>query len=186
MKKPKLEPCIILSREGLQAVTSELVKAKLRAAEIKVEMEKKIADIQSGYQAQLDEVNREIATKEAGIYVWAQKNRPEFGNRKSIDLAMAIIGYRTSPPSVEQIRSKEKVGDIAARLPSVVDQASGFDGAKYVRDGAPTIDKEKLLSDREKIPAEVLALAGLRIVQEEQFYITPKSEVIDGTAQEAA
>lgn len=186
MKKPKIEPCIIVSREGVQAAVSDIVRAKLRAAELTVQMEKEVAEIQKRYLARLDEINREIATKEAGVFVWAERNRSEFGNRKSIDLTMAIIGYRTSPPAVEQIRSKEKVGDIAARLPSVIDEESGFIGENYVRYASPTIDKEKLLADREKIPASVLALAGLRIVQYEQFYITPKSEVIDSTTQEAA
>lgn len=186
-KKQKIEPVVIVSREGLQASTSALVNARLRHAELKVRMEQEVADVQRRYQDNFDTLNREIATLEAGIFVWAEKNRAtEFSGKQSIDCTLAIIGFRKHPHAVEKIRSKDSWSDIAARLAALSDQKSGFIGENYVRYADPVVDKEKLIADRSVIPAQVLAMAGLRVIQDEQFYITPKSEIIDGTTQEAA
>lgn len=198
-KKNKIQPCVIVSREGLQANLSQLVDAKLRASALTVEMEQVISQVRDQYQPKLDAENREIARIEEGVYLWAQDNRAEFDGRKSIDFSQATIGFRTNPPAVEKIKSKENWLQIAIRLSSMlvkgkqVDDNTGvetevvkFNGENYVRYADPAVDKEALIADRASIPAKILEKAGLRIVQDETFFITPKSDVVEGVTQEAA
>jgi hypothetical protein len=50
----------------------------------------------------------------------------------------------------------------------------------------PALAKAVLLQDRTRIPEDVLRAAGIRFAYDEVFYITPKSEVAQGTVKEAA
>lgn len=184
MKKTKIKPVLIHSREGFQGVVSEIVAAKLSAAALQVEMEQEIAQIQKRYQGDMDEISREIQAKEAGVHVWAVQNPKEFGERRSIELTQAIVGFRTCPPAVEKIRSRDTWGDIAQRLASVND--GEFIGENYLRYKDPEVDKTSLIADRESIPERALKTIGIRIEQDEVFFIEPKSEVAGKSTREAA
>ena len=55
-------------------------------------------------------------------------------------------------------------------------------GRRYLRTPAPEVNKEALLADRtEHSPAELRAV-GLKIVQDERFYITPHHELENASA----
>jgi phage host-nuclease inhibitor protein Gam len=185
----ELQPILISSREGMQGVVADIIRNKLKVAALTVEMEKEIADVQKRYQKRIDPVNQQIAVGEAGVQIWAQKNRAEFpGEKKSIDLPMAIVGFRQSPPSVEK-KKKVNWDNAALLLRSVKIEKDGavlFDGTDYVVPGKPTLDKNALLRDIKNIPAEALEAAGIYFEQDEIFYIKPKSEVVEGTRLEAA
>ena len=199
MKKPKskskqFEPVLIDSRPGMLAVVAGLVRDYLQLAALQVKMELIKNRITRKYQAEVDELNRAIASKEGGLHVWSKRNKDtaEFGEKKSIVLPEATFGFRISPPKVDNLEgtwdhalarlaSIEIVMEVPGSEPRVI-----FSGSDYIRDGKPSIDKDKLLADRDKIPSEVWELAGMRVVQEELFFFTPKSEVLESTTKEAA
>jgi phage host-nuclease inhibitor protein Gam len=189
--KAKFKPVIITSREAMQSVVADLVSAKLQHAAVTVEMEKEVAAVQARYAFKLDELGRTIQTQEAGLAVWAEKNRAEFfTERKSLELPQATLGFRTSPPSVQKI-GKATWADVAQKLAAVVVHEPGveeavFVGENYVRYADPAVDKDGILRDRSVIPAEALKQAGIVIEQDETFYITPKSEVLEPSSQAAA
>jgi len=184
MKKEKLKPVAIVSREGMRAVVAKVVKDKLKVASINIEMEKEIAEIQKRYQAKLDPLNREIQMSEAGLVLWAEKNKSEFGDLKSIDLPMARIGFRTSPPAVEKTSTKDTWLQIAMRLATYME--GDIVGENYVRYADPVVDKEGIIADRSTLPESMLKAVGLKISQEENFYIAPKSEVLEPSNREVS
>jgi hypothetical protein len=55
-----------------------------------------------------------------------------------------------------------------------------------VRYPEPEVNKEKLLADRARLKPEQLQEAGLRIEQDENFFIRPRSDVISQSAKVAA
>lgn len=180
-KKPKIKPTVITSRDAMEAIVSQTVNLKLQVAALKVAMEQEIAKIQAAYQSEIDPLQREITVHEAGLHVWAEQNKSEFGARKSIELQTATLGFRTTPPAVEKSK-KGNWDDVALRLASY--KADGFIGENYVAYGEPKVNKEAILRDRDEIPASVLRAVGIAISQEEVFYITPKSDVLPATKQE--
>src|SRR5579871_2052378 len=98
MKKQKLEPCIITSRQALESVVADVVKLKLEHAQAKAAMEKEIADVQKRHQEGLLSIVNQIEAKEAGVYVYCQQRRAElFPDKKSIDLLLATVGFETTP-----------------------------------------------------------------------------------------
>ena len=180
MSKEKLKPRIVSSREGLQAVVADVVAAKLLVVELTAQMEGEIAAVQGKYQERLANLARQIECDEAGAQVWAERNRGEFGEKKSLDLVMATVGFETTPHRVDKRNSKETWGKVARRL-----QALGWADA-YVREPDPEVNKQQLLADRTKLTPQQLAEAGLSFEQDENFFIRPKSQVLQPSVKEAA
>src|SRR5262249_51832544 len=119
--------------------------------------------------------------KEAGVFVYCQKQRAElFPEKKSLDFLLASVGFETTPPRVDKVNSKDTFGKIGLRLESL------NWGAAYVRYPDPEVNKEKILADRTRLKPEQLEEAGLRIEQDENFFIRPKSDVVDQSAKVAA
>lgn len=180
MKKPKITPCIVTSRESMSSVVSDIVALKLRIAEQTTLMEQEILAIQNKYKERLVEMGQQLEIKEAGAYIWCQSNPREFGEKKSIDFVSATVGYRTCPPKVSPLFSKDSDKSIARRL-----EALSW-GEDYLSRPDPKPDKDKLLADRNRLTPEQLRQAGIKFEQEEVFYIEPKSQIVEASTQQAA
>jgi phage host-nuclease inhibitor protein Gam len=180
-KRPKLEPCIISSRAALQAVVADVVKLKIEQTQATAAMEQEIAEVQKRHQENLIGLGRQIEAREAGVFVYCQKNRfALFPEKKSLDLLLATVGFELTPPRVDKIRGKDTFGKIGLRL-------ENLDwGAAYVRYPDPEVNKEKILADRAKLKPEQLEEAGLTIEQDENFFIRPKSDALEQSVREAA
>ena len=180
-KRQKLEPIIITSREGLDSVVADIVKLKLEHTEATAAMEQEIAEVQKRHQDRLLNIARQIDSKEAGVFVYCQKNRAAlFPEKKSLDCLLAVIGFELTPPRVDKISGKDTFGKIGLRL-------ENLDwGAAYVRYPDPEVNREKILADRATLPPEKLREAGLKIDQDENFFIRPKSAVAEQSVREAA
>jgi len=175
----------------MTATVNEIVTAKLRYAELTAQMDQEIAATQRRYQKRIAGLSLEIRSKEADVQLYCEQHRAkEFMGKKSIDLALATLGFRETPYRVEKARSKDTWEEIAARMAAITTtDAEGkrvFTGECYVTYAEPALAKSVLLQDRSKIPAEALKAAGIRFAYDEVFYITPKSHVAQGMGKEAA
>ena len=181
MKRQKLEPCIISSRAALETVVADIVKLKLEHTHATALMEQEIAAIQKRHQENLLGIGRQIEAREAGVFVYCQKNRGVlFPEKKSIDLILATVGFELTPPRVDKISARDNFGKIGLRL-------ENLDwGAAYVRYPDPEVNKEKILADRAQLKPEQLKEAGLFIDQDENFFIRPKSDIAEQSVREAA
>jgi phage host-nuclease inhibitor protein Gam len=180
-KRQKLEPCIIHSRAALETVVADVVKLKLEHTLATAAMEQEIAEIQKRHQENFLGIGRQIEAREAGIFVYCQKNRAAlFPEKKSLDLLLATVGFELTPPRVEKISGKDTFGKIGLRL-------ENLDwGTAYVRYPDPEVNKEKILADRAQLKPDQLQEAGLKIEQDENFFIRPKSDIAEQTVREAA
>lgn len=173
----------IQSRHELDAVVENIVQLQLNRAEIERAQDQEIANIRQKYRAPLAEIERYLTLESSWVENWARRNPGAFTGRQSLALTHAVIGFRVSPHRVDRASRKWTWTDIALKL-------GEFSwGRRYLRQPALEVNKEALLADRaELIPAE-LKQAGLKIVQEERFYISPHrgSESAEpGEWQEAA
>ena len=180
-KKEKSLVCLVLSREALDSVVSEVATLKLQYAAARAALELEIAAVQERRREQLLALAKQIESREAGVFVYCQQHRAAlFPDKKSLDLLLATVGYRTEPPSVEKCSKKDNWSAISRRL-----EALPW-GARYLTWPEPEVDKKALLADRDRLTAEQLSEAGIRFEQDELFYITPKSDVAQKTIMEAA
>ena len=120
MKKPKIPAIVIASRDAMTATVNAIVTAKVRYAEITSQMEQEIIAVQERYREPLAALGREIQSKEAGVQLYCEQHRSaEFAGKKSIDLALATIGFRETPYRVEKARTKDTWEEIAARMAGI-------------------------------------------------------------------
>jgi len=147
---------------------------------LKSELDIQLNAVRARYEGQIDALSKAVELDFLLIQQWADEHPEEFPERrKSIDFVHGTIGYRTTPPRVDKVRTRERLADIAAKL-----SATPW-GQKYVRRPDPSINKDKLLDDRQQITPEQLRSVGLKITQREEFYASPKTETLEQGASAA-
>jgi len=92
---------------------------------------------------------------------------------------LATVGFELTPPRVERLNAKDTFAKIGLRLENL-DWA-----AAYVRYPDPEVNKERILADRARLKPEQLQAAGLKIDQDENFFIRPNPTFAE-TVREAA
>jgi phage host-nuclease inhibitor protein Gam len=160
----------ITSRHELDAVVENIVQLQLNRAEIEREQEQEIATVRQRFRAPLAEIERYLTLETSWVEAWARRNPDAFRDRQSLPLTHAVIGFRVSPHRVDRASRKWTWGAIAQKLGEF-----GW-GQRYLRQPALEVNKEALLADRGELSPAELRQAGLKIVQEERFFIAPHRE----------
>jgi hypothetical protein len=161
----------ITSRHELDAVVENIVQLQLNRAEIEreQEQEQEIASVRQKFRAPLAEIERYLTLETSWVETWAHQHPEAFRDRQSLALTHASIGFRISPHRVDRASRKWTWGAIAQKL-------GEFGWGRYLRQPALEVNKEALLADRAELSPAELRQAGLKIVQEERFYIAPHRE----------
>ena len=168
----------ITSRESLEAAIAEVVRLKLTLASLIAAVESDKAAIEKKHAPSLAAKTNVIAEREAEIQGYCVAHRTElFPDKKSLETRTAEIGFELTPWRVEKPR-KITWEQVLARLRQLP-----F-ARKYIRLGNDVVNKEGLREDREKLTADQLSQMGVMFAQDEQFFIRPKSDIIEPTTQE--
>ena len=157
----------IQNRRQLDAVIENIVQLQLRRNELENAREKEITDVRQKYHAPLAEVERYLLLETSWAETWARNNPGAFDKTRSLACPHATIGFHTPPPRVERAGRRWTWSAIVVKL------GETDWGQRYLRVPAPEVNKEAILSDRARLPAEELRLAGIKIIQQERFCITP-------------
>lgn len=111
----------------------------------------------------LVEIKKRIGTETVRAQLWAEANPDQFARRKSLELTHGKIGFRTGTPKLKTIARWTWA--------KVLTAIRGFVWAQpYIR-VIEEVDKEKIIAD--KPSADQLASIGVKIVQEESFFVEP-------------
>jgi phage host-nuclease inhibitor protein Gam len=174
----------ITSRHELDAVVENIVQLQLNRAEIEREQDQEIAGIRQKFRTPLAEIERYLTLETTWVETWARSHPDSFRDRQSLALTHAIIGFHVSPHRVDRASRKWTWGAIAEKLGEMAWRR------RYLRQPALEVNKEALLADRADLSPAELRTVGLKIVQEERFYIAPHRETegieADEVWQEAA
>jgi phage host-nuclease inhibitor protein Gam len=103
--------------------------------------------------------------------VWAEANPREFGEGRSIQTVHGALGWRLGGPSLRTL-----TGWTWDRVKETLKAANA---AGYLR-VKEEVNKQNLLADRDAIGAEKLREIGVRVVQEESFFVEPNLTDIPG------
>lgn len=192
MPKKKLKPEIIHTREGCDAAVAQYVRASLQHAGLLVAVEQEKAAIDRRYAAQLAELGAAVEIQFASVQNYCAAHRaellPDEKKKKSFETNTATVGFADNPSALDKCTS-ETYEQIARRLQGLVFRAGKPDEincATYVVE-KPALDKEPLKAaiEAETFTAAEVKAMGLRVKQEERFYITPKSELLETTSAAA-
>lgn len=155
-----------ISREEFEQSMAEYAAAESREQSIKAKMEAELTKVRAKYAEQLEDLE---AVKEVHFNVveqYAVEHRSElFADKKKVEGVHCTIGFRTGSPKLALISG--------VTWPMVTERCREFlpDYIKTSYDLA----KSKLLADRgkEEVSSQFEKL-GVKVVQEESFYLDPK------------
>jgi phage host-nuclease inhibitor protein Gam len=157
----------IQTRQQLDVVVENIIQLQLDRAELERAQEREITAVRQKFRPPLAELDRYLAAETTWVETWARENPGAFGEKRSFDCTHAIIGFRVTPPRIERASRKWTWSAVALKLADL-----GW-GKRYLRVPAPEVNKEAILADRAELSAVELRQAGLRISQEERFFIAP-------------
>ena len=160
MKPPKIQ-----SREQAEAAMDALALAAHRRDKLEAEMNVELTRVRARYESELAVLAEAIKNETARLRDWADSDPTLLGKSRSIKLLHGTVGYRLGNWAVKLVRGF-KAERAVALVKSII-------GPGYVRT-KEELDKELLLADRARYPAETLASCGLRLEQAESFYVTPE------------
>lgn len=168
MSKNRLKLTQTLLRNRLEAehCAGEIADLKAQEAKALAEMDIAVTAIRESFERRLAALRKGIGEKSQVLQVWAEANPSEFAGRKSLDLTHAVIGWRTGQPALKTLagwtwdRVLEKLKSAARN-------------ACFIRT-KQEVDKQVLLAARVDLKPEELREMGVRVIQEESFFIEPK------------
>lgn len=161
-KRIKLTRPIVTCRAEAELRASEITEKTIILNSLKGDMDAEINTIRESYACRISELETIIAEKTECLRVWAEANPQEFVKSKSIDMQCAIVGFRTGNYQAKPL-SKWTWDRVLEKL-----KALKF--GRYIRT-KEDVDKQTIIADREILD---LAAIGVRVFQDESFFIEPK------------
>ena len=154
-----------VTRADMENLIGQIATLKRDEAGQKLRMDKTIAKVKADFEESLSKVADDLKPLIVAAETWATNHPEEFAGNKSIRMLHGTVGFRTGNPTLSPLNKKwnwEKITQAVRQyLPA------------FIRD-TPTVDKEAILAQRkEPVLIEVLPLVGLRVTQDESFFVEP-------------
>jgi len=153
----------LTTREDADARLRDLALATTTRNGLVAEMDEEIIAIKDRYSEEIGLQDDLIKAASADLEAWALANPSEFIKPKSIEMMHGTLGFRTGTPKLKLLRgwTWEKVTQaVEGLLPN------------FIR-SKPEVDKEAIIAQREEL-GEFLPTVGLKVDQDEGFFIVPK------------
>ena len=157
-----------ISQERANEAFAQYAKADAQIAKINADIELQCAKLRERYADRLTALDADRTQAFDVLQAFAVENKAElFTKKKSLDMAHGTIGFRTGTPKLKTLK--------------------GFTWAsalQLVREFLPAfvrtteeIAKDRLLAERDTEGMfDAMAHCGITVVQDETFYVEPKSE----------
>lgn len=163
IKKP-MTP-VINSRAEAEEMMHSLAASVNAQRGIVAERDARLLELTNRYAAGLAVLHSAVEIKTEALRAWAQANPDEFPKGvKSIKFSAGVLGFRTGTPKLKLLSRRwtweTVLAAVQARLPA------------FIRN-KPEVDKEAILNQRDEL-AEFLPEVGLKVDQEELFFVEPQ------------
>ena len=177
MSKQRIKLTIptIATRTEAEAVMNELAAAANHKRRITARLDAAILKLKDDSAPLIAECDQVITIKTDTLRAWAEANPQEFTKgRKSIEFLAGILGFRTGTPKLSLL---SRAWTWEKALEQVLAKGFQFTRTKV------ELDKDSVLAfyanakdakDLAAIRSDVLAPCGMKVVQDESFYVEPK------------
>jgi phage host-nuclease inhibitor protein Gam len=161
----------ITTREEAEAVMNELALCANNRRKIVARMDAAVLKIQEAEALNIGICDAAIAERSDALRAWAEAHPEEFPKgRKSIEFLSGTLGFRTGTPKLALLSRAftwDKVRDLVAQIMP-----------HYIRTKLE-VDKEAMLADYgvsedKGVTADKFKRAGVKVTQDEAFFIEPK------------
>jgi phage host-nuclease inhibitor protein Gam len=148
----------VATRADAETLLGEIAADTATLNALRAELDGEVTAVRQKYEGRIDALAKQLEQKSGLLQQWAEASPEEFAERKSIDFLHGRLGFRTGNPKLKTL-----AGWTFDRVLGVID-------ALFVR-VKRDLDKETILS-----AYAALRAVGLRVVQEETFFVEPKLE----------
>ncbi len=179
MKRIKLSGPVLKSRAEAEGLAREICERINEHRLLNASMDQEITAVRERYEQGIAAAAKAIDEKTTVLQAWADANPSEFAGRKSLEMTHAVIGYRTGQP-----QAKTMSGWTWDRVLERIKSLPPFAGFLRQKE---EVDKQGLIAARESMLPEDYRTIGVRIVQDETFFVEPKlAEQIDRVVNDQA
>jgi len=171
MSKPKrikhTAPAI-RSRAEAEDVLGQIRQLTIERNQRMLERDRVIQGIQEQHAGPLETIETQLTQKTELLSGWADANPSEFAGKKSLEMTHGLIGWRIGKPTLKTLSgwTWDRVLEKLQSLPAF---------SRFIR-RKDEVDKATILTERETIAQEDLRTIGVRVVQEEAFFVEPDVE----------
>lgn len=165
----KLTAPVLKTRADAEAALNEIALTTINRNKALLAMDAEITAARERHEATINACNKALEEKTELIRVWAEANPAEFNGLKSLDLVHAVIGWRTGQPTLKTLAGWTW-DRVLEKLKSIKNPHWGL---LYIRT-KEEVNKQGIINDRDTIGPDNLKTIGVRIVQDEAFFIEPK------------
>ena len=171
MSRIKINIPAIRSRAEMETLVGNICALKIQEQTAKSDMDAELKAVRDDYQDDMAAISDAVNLAMTAAQTWAEANLGEFGKLKSLDMTHGLVGFRTGQPQPKTISgwTWDRVLEKLKGIPLM---------AGYIRT-KEEVNKQALVSDREKIGEVDLRMVGVRIVQDEAFYVEPKTTAVE-------
>jgi phage host-nuclease inhibitor protein Gam len=164
-RRIKVTAPMVKTRAEMEALVGQIAELKIYETKTKALMDERLTEIRSEYEVQLGAAAEDIEYRMELARAWAEANPMEFGHLKSIEMSHGVIGFRTGTPKLKPLSgwTWDRVLEKLLRL--------GYD--QFLRTKTE-VDKEAIIGCREDLLDGDLKAMGIKITQDESFYVEPK------------
>jgi phage host-nuclease inhibitor protein Gam len=157
-----------IDKTAAEEAFANYAKADAKAAQITAKMDVEITKIREKYQEELQELQEEKEEQFERMQSYAENNRDDFGNKKSMEFTHGVLGFRTGTPKL-----KTRKGFTWQSVTNLLKEFL----PDYIRVSEEPA-KDRLLADRDAPEvAGLFAKVGIMVDQDEAFYVEPKKEL---------
>jgi phage host-nuclease inhibitor protein Gam len=166
MKRIKLTKPALHTRGDVEHVMSDVRGLTIRKNKVLLDRERARKVIDENCEPVLSDIDRMLDEKAQLLEAWAEVNPGEFNGRKTLETIHGLLGWRIGQPQVKALNGwkTESILDALREL------LPGYIRQKEER------NNQLLIADRDAIGPDKLRLCGLKVVQEEPFFVEPKVE----------
>lgn len=161
----KLTKPVISTRSEAERVLGDIAASTAALNAAKARLDERLTTIRQEHEGTIDQLAKRIEALSGLLQQWAEGSPEEFSGKKSIDFIHGTIGFRTGMPKLKTLAGW------------TWDKVLGALHSLHVR-VKREVDKEALLAAyaRGELTDADLRAAGMRVVQDESFYVEPKLE----------
>ncbi len=169
----------LTSYEDVEKKLLEYASLESKIAEAEAKMNADLQEIRDDYETKTSEARARKEMIEKEILVYCDANKTDFEKVRSRDMVHGTVGFRTNPKKVSLLNRKYNWN-------TVVQLLKKFKwGTDYLRE-ITEVDKEAIITatsgDSPILSDDKLASVGLKVDQEESFYIDIKWDTIESEA----
>ncbi len=161
----KLKTIAPRTREEMETLVGEITSLKNLERSTTAKMDAALKAVKDHHQEALTQITDRLSALLPRALAWAEAHPDEFGKAKSLEMLHGIIGWRTNNPSLRTLAGWT--------WDRVLEKLKALGWLTYIR-AREEPNKQALLADRETLGPDELRKLGLRVMQDDEFFVEPK------------